>query len=402
MTKNSLRELCSTLSCATIAAFFPIVASGATITAWDLTNVDVGDTPVDYETGASVIYDGDPADPASTTSGRIVFTPPEALAPGIKVQPETYNDSGPTDLELTGCLMTSNPGATCTSPFQSGKRIKQQMTGFGPVDLVFDTAASDATSVYQVFHRLINVTGQSLSGFMVELGTGVGDGFVAAAMDSAVKFSSAFTAQPTGSGPANSQFPFGLFGDASDNPNFTLDGFFEPQRTGYEVALSDTTLESLGFYGPYGSYFGDWMSQEDVPLGAFWDFDADPLTDNLLMAWLTPDGLWEARRAIDGDDDPYSLDEAVWQTFGTYDDLVNGMFPEFGSLFSQGSIEDLANLNLNFAIELGSGFTGSEFTLRTTVLAAPAAVVPLPAGGILLVGGLGMLAALRRRRATAA
>ncbi len=396
MANYSTRRLNLLLTCATITALAPVVSNGATITGWDTTNVVVDATPADYETGASVIYDGDPADSGSTTSGQIVFTPPEAVSPGIKVQPESYKDSGPGDLQLTGCLMTSNPDATCTSPFQSGKRIKQQMTGFGPVDLVFNTAESAETSVYQAFHRLINVTGQSLSGFVVELGTGVGDGFSAFSEDSLVKFSSAFTAQPTGSGAANTQFPFGLFGDASDNPNFSLDGFFEAERTGFKVNLTATTLKSDGFYGPYGDYFGDWLSQEAVPLGAFWDFDDDALTDDLLMAWERSDGKWEARRAIDAEGDVYSLAEADWKSYDTYAALIADLFPTFSSLFGQGAIEDLANLNLNFAIELGSGFTGSSFTLRTTV-----APVPLPAGGILLVGGLGMLAALRRRRATA-
>jgi hypothetical protein len=385
-----------TLTCALLALVPPLVANGATLEGWNTGNVSVGATPPDHETGASVVYDGDPADPASTSSGRIVFTAPEAESPGIKVQPEAYQDSGPGDLELSGCLMTSNPGATCSSPFQSGKRIKQQMTGFGPVDLVFDTAASDETSVYQVFHRLINVTGQSLAGFVVEIGSGVGDGFVAAAVGSAVRFSAAFTAQPTGSGPANTQFPFGLFGDAASNPNFSLDGFFEPERTGYEVALTDTTLSSLGFYGPYGSYFGDWLSRVDVPLGAFWDADSDPQTDDLLMAWETPEGLWEARRAIDANNDPYSLAEADWLTYATFDELVTNLFPGLSGMFAEGAIEDLANLNLNFAVELGSDFTGDSFTLRTTVVPAP---VPLPATGLLLVAGMGLLTTLRRRAA---
>ncbi len=396
MAQTVLKSQSIMLACAALALGLPAAAAAATIEGWNTGNVAVGATPPDHQTGASVIFDGDPADPSSTSSGRIVFSPPEAVSPGIKVQPLVYQDSGPGSLELTGCLMTSNPGATCTSPFQSGKRIKQQMTGFGPVDLVFDTAASDETSVYQVFHRLINVTGQSLAGFVVELGTGVGAGFTTFAADSLVKFSSVFTAQPTGSGPANTQYPFGLFGDAASNPNFTLDGFFEPERTGLDVALTDTTLASLGFYGPYGSSFGDWLSQEDVPLGAFWDFDSDPLTDALLMGWETPEGLWQARRAIDANNDPYSLAEANWLTYATFDDLVANLFPGLSGMFAEDAIEDLANLNLNFAIELGSAYAGDTFTLRTTVMPAP---VPLPAAGLLLVAGIGLLSTLRRRRA---
>jgi len=382
MVRTVLKRHGGALACAALVLGVPVAATAATIEGWNTGNVAVGATPPDGVTGASVIYDRDPADPAATTSGKIVFTPPEALGPGIKVQPEPYQGSGPGGIDLTGCLMTSN---------QSGKRIKQQMTGFGPVDLVFDTAESAETSTYQAFHRLINVTGQSLAGFVVELGTGVGDGFVAFAADSLVRFSSAFSAQPTGSGPASSQFPFGLFGDATDNPNFALNGFFEPERTGFVVDVSETRLESAGFYGPYGDYFGDWLSREDVPQGAFWDDDGDASTDALLMAWLNGDGLWEARRAIE-DGAAISLD--LFQTFGTYDDLLASLFDGFEDAFSEGAIEDLANLNLNFAIELGADYTGDSFTLRTTV-----APVPLPATGLLLVAGMGLLGALRRRAA---
>jgi hypothetical protein len=239
-------------------------------------------------------------------------------------------------------------------------------------------------------------TGQSLAGFVVELGSGVGDGFVAAAVGSAVRFSAAFTAQPTGSGPANTQFPFGLFGDAASNPNFNLDGFFEPERTGVEIAFNAASLDGLGFYGPYDSYFTGWISQQDVPMGAFRDADSDPTTDDLLMAWETTDGLWEARRAIDAANGAVSLAEADWQTFATYDDLIATLFPDIADLFSRDVIEDLANLNLNFAIELDRSFSGASFTLRTTVVPAQ---VPLPATGLLLVAGVGLLSVLRRRSA---
>ena len=393
MVKIVLKRGGFSLAGAALALVFPAAVGAATIERWNTDNVLVGATPPNGQTGASVIYDRDPALPGATTSGRIVFTPPEAEGPGIKVQPESYDDSGPSDLELTGCLMTSNPGATCTSGFQSGKRIKQQMTGLGPVDLVFDTAESAETSTYQVFHRLINVTGRSLAGFVVELGTGVGGGFVAFAGDSLVRFSSAFSAQPTGSGSASTQFPFGLFGDAADNPNFSLNGFFEPERTGFSIDFADARLESAGFYGPYGDYFGDWLSREAVPQGAFWDDDADPTTDALLMAWLNKDGVWEARRSIDAG---MAISLATYQTFLTYQDLLDGLFGGFEDAFSEGAIEDLANLNLNFAIELGEDFTGSSFTLRTTVLPAP---IPLPATGLLLLAGMGLLTALRRRSA---
>ena len=131
-------------------------------------------------------------------------------------------------------------------------------------------------------------------------------------------------------------------------------------------------------------------------MGAFRDADSDPTTEDLLMAWETTDGLWEARRAIDAANGAVSLAEADWQTFATYDDLIATLFPDIADLFSRDVIEDLANLNLNFAIELDRSFTGASFTLRTTVVPAQ---VPLPATGLLLVAGVGLLSVLRRRSA---
>ncbi|MCB1312513.1 MAG: VPLPA-CTERM sorting domain-containing protein [Sedimentitalea sp.] len=64
----------------------------------------------------------------------------------------------------------------------------------------------------------------------------------------------------------------------------------------------------------------------------------------------------------------------------------------------QDIIEDLANLNLNYAIALGSNFVGTSFTLR--VETTP---VPLPAAAPLLLAGFGALGfAARRRRRRAA
>lgn len=373
-------------------------ASAATILAWNTSNVSVGATPPDGVTGFSVVYDGAPSDPASTTSGRIAFTPPEAISPGIQVQPEVYTQGGPAGITLDGCLMTSNPGATCTSPFQSGKRIKKQMTGLAPVDLVFDIQPGTTTSVYQVFDRIINMTGAALSGFAIELGYGVGSNFVAASDTGGLTFSSLFSAQPTGSGPVSTQFPFGLFGDATDNPNFSLDGFFAPERTGLTTDLTPTKITSTGFYGPYSTLFGSWLSQDAVPQGAFWDNDNNPLTDALLMAWLNPaTGLWEMRRnVVDlGAGIAGSLTGAEVLNFASFDELNAQL--GLGSALLQDVIEDLANLNVNYAIQVGDLGRATSFSVRTTVFAVPIAPVPLPAGAGLLAVALGGLAMLRRR-----
>ena len=261
-------------------------ATAATITDWNTDNVQVGATPPDGITGESVVYDQSvPPIGTASTSGKIVFTPPEAGSPGIKVVNSAYPDTGKSStLTLDGCIMASST-ATCDSPFQSGKRIKQVVTGFDPVDLVFDIDDTSTTeSVYQVFGRLINQTSKSLAGFSLELGFGVGNDFVQATAADGISFSTLFTAQPSGSGPVSTQFPFGLFGDADTNPNFLLDGFFADERTGFDTTVTTAKIESSAIYGPYSSIFGDWMSAGLEPQGLFWDFDQDPDTDALLMA----------------------------------------------------------------------------------------------------------------------
>jgi hypothetical protein len=378
-------------------------ATAASITGWNTGNVLVGATPDPGITGYSVIYNGDPGNPASSPTGRIAFTPPEAIGPGIKVQPEIYTQGGPGGITLSGCLMTSNPGATCTSPFQSGKRIKQQMTGLSPVDLVFDAAntldntGAPTTSTYQVFHRLINLTGQGVGGFSIELGSGVGDSFVPAPSGGGVTISPDFKAQPDGSGAVSTQFPFGLFGDATDNPNFSLDGFFASERTGMTVAVTDTTIESTGFFGPYAGLFTTWLSQEAVPAGAFWDNDNDASTDALLMAWLNPDGQWEVRREVADLGLGTAATLLVPETYATYDEVVTSL--GLDGVLSQGPIEDLANLNVNFAVRLGDLGGATSFTLRTTMLAAEATAVPAPPAAPLMALAIGALALVRRRRA---
>ncbi len=370
-----------------------IGAQAATISGWNTDNVVVGATPADFETGTSVVYDRDPAAPGAVTNGQIVFVPPEAVSPGIKVVNGLFELGGPSPKPITsGCIMTSS-AATCDSPFQSGKRIKQQMTGTGPMDLVFDIdrgGVQPADSVgYQVFHRLINNTGQGLVGFDISLGTGIGDKFVGSSSGDGLGFSPDFRFGPT-RGNATSQFPFGLFGDATDNQNFDLDGFFAPERTGFNMTFSEDKLSSAGYYGPYKSTFGDWQTQGAVPDGGFWDTDNDPNTDDLLMAWNTPDNKWEVRRGLDAEGNPISITPIVFDSLSEAESFLNL------SLVA-GAIEDLANLNTNFAILLGDAFGGENFTLRVNVQP-----VPLPAGAPLILAGLAALGVIRQRRRTAA
>lgn len=439
------------------ALVVPGVASASSITgvSWDTSNtIDLG---LNSEgTGSTKIYDRDVTGGVgdAVTNGQLVYTPPEAIASGLQVINDGYTGTKTQDFD--GCIMTSNPGDGVTNPcdgeFQSGKRIKQQITDIGPIDLVFGVERDDATSdngvsvedaddgslLYQVYHRLINVTGGMLDGFTVELGTGVGDGeggFVRSGDDDGLSFS-----QDVRFGPDNlaafSQFPFGLFGSLTQpNPNpLNLPGFFDTTaRAGFNVSLGEDVIESTGMYGAYDDLFGSWLSQDMVPNGLLYDYEDGK--DPLVMAWAREDG-WEFLRCTETADngcigsDPQVPDLGVGPLaseffaydFGNNEDGIseamfdyiaenlvdiNGNplgFEEGADVFKPfllvDAIEDLANLNLSFAILLGAEFEGDSFTLRVT--ANEVNPIPLPAAAPLLIAGLGALGFAARRRRKAA
>jgi hypothetical protein len=446
------------LSSAAPIAAATLVADTETTAGWNTSNVFVGDTPSDGVTGESVVYNetwpiGESVPPTADTSGKVVFTPPEAVSPGLEVNNYMYFDSSnPSGLALDGCIKTSSL-SECDGPFQSGKRIKQVMTASEePMDLVFNLDPDNLTAeaTYQVFGRLINKTAGDLDGFKVELGFGVGDSFQAAAVGGPLTLSMAFTAQPGSATNVTTQYPFGLFGDALGSPNFVLDGFFDDERTGFNVTQNDsvapTAFEAAGYFGNYEDLFGDWLSSkvdlgtEPLPEGVFWDFDANVDTDNLLMAWERPDGKWELKRTVgefcgptsstndtekcspgltletpvlyDSRADAEAALTAAFALLNPADFSDDTLVTADTAIYSGGPIEDLANLNLNYAIQLGdfSDFqfvslfdfeaATPTFTLRTTVFAAnELAPVPLPAGAPLLLASLAMIGFLRKRQA---
>ena len=380
--------------------FCATTVGAASITGWDTTNVDVpAANPPDGTTGESVIFDRDPSASGAVTNGKIVYTPPEGVTPGVFVENNAFT-FGPASSSATGCIRASAP-TTCDGPRQSGKRFKQVATGFGPIDLVFavDPAGDqdpggDVDVGYRVFHRLINdnTTDRAARGFKVTLGSGIGDGFTKSSTNDGLQFSTkiAFGQSQVSS---FSQYPFGLFGDADTNPNFDLDGFFDGNgRSGFNVVQTEDMISSAGFYGKYQTLFGGWLDQDTVPTGALWDNDNDDTTDALVMAWFDDTmSLWEVRRDVDPIDATKAISLDTPQFFTTFADVQT--FLGVASL-EQELIEDLANLNLNYGIALDDRFSGSDFTLRVELQ-----VVPLPAGLPLMgaaLAGLGFVA--RRRR----
>ncbi|MGM0584783.1 MAG: choice-of-anchor F family protein [Pseudomonadota bacterium] len=392
---------------------------------WNLDNIAPGETLPDG-TETNDIYDQiQDANPGAdgNTYGRVLVDAPEGVfQPGIKVMNGSaggLDEFGePTTIEdnTSNCIMASGT-AYCDGPRQTGKRWKQQITGAGgPMDLVFNVDPSTAETdpgtgevletEYRAFHRLINATGEGLAGFKLELGFGVGDDFVASAAGDGIRVTPRDDQNPT-------QFPFGLFGeDLSVSDSGRLGGFFDPTgRALFDTTFEEDSITTGALRGLYDDFFGpSWMPGDAVPEGVFYDHDNDDSTEALVMAWLREDGLWEQRREfVDGEVRPVEelLSDPLADLTGTeFADLTLENLPMFDTLslgdLEGGVIEDLANLNLNYALFVGdtSGWGSDTFTLRVTA-AAGTAPVPVPAALPLLGAAVGGLALMRRRRKAA-
>lgn len=386
---------------------------------WNTDNVDVSAADDGEGTFFSVVYDRDPSLPGATTNGRIAYTPPEGDAPGIKVMNGSDQGSTPEfpdqPLNSSNCIMASSD-AYCDGPMQTGKRFKQQLTAPGPMDLVFnvDASSTDETE-YRVFQRLVNLTGKPLAGFDLQLGFGIGSGFVASTDGDGLSLTPRDQQLPT-------QFPFGLFGEA-DNPDGRLGGFFDATaRAGFNTEFTEDSISTEGLFGAYSSYFGPgWVTQQEAPKGLLWDDDGDDTTDAVVMAFLDKEtGMWEQRRFINttGPSDPFAdtliADPAVRgpmfaniEDIDLFDDDTGGANWDLdGDTFFEDAIEDIANLNVNWFLQLGdatgwrtynAGDGTATFTMRVTTT-----VVPAPVALPMMVLTIAGLAGLRMRRAAKA
>jgi hypothetical protein len=419
-------------------AMAPLGASASTIDStvlsWNGDNLvqDVALGPSVEDGFATVVHQGDPT--SSETNGRVFYDNEESFAPGLVAINDGYSSGPASDpREFDGCLRAS-AADTCATGFRTGNRFKLQLTDTGSIDLVFDVGI-DANAVgtlpdgslqpnpdgslYQVFGRAVNLTTQVLDEFTIELGYGVGEDFTNSISGDGLSFAQDLSLGPNGA-TAFTQFPFGLFGEESTTNRHDLDGFFDDERTGFALDIGEDTLASDGFFGGaengYEARFDGWLSREMAPAGLLWDDDGDEATDALVMAWQNEDGQWETLRSIGLDGDGNLTATSFWdlvdpgapQAFGTAD-LAIGFFDSLArsllgddslmlALETEDNIEDLANLNLNFGIQLTEAFNASSFTLRFASSAVEVAPVPLPASALLLLAGLGAMGVAGRSR----
>lgn len=260
----------------------------------------------------------------------------------------------------------------CSSDFQTHKRFKINMlstmvgadNAWGkPVDMVFNLTAGDTTSQrYQVFQKINNYTNKRLDGYKIEVLDATG------AVNPALTLSLGVGEETDPNTPssdifaldARATFSDGLWGPV-DTQHDRPRGFFDDATAYYNVPnnahSSVITGGTDGFLGAnYQALFGNWLTSAWAPKGVFWDDDADPLTDAVLVAFYGKD--------------PTNPTTDAWRK-GEVDNwrvLTTAEIVQYsGANYAVDVIEDTLNLGINYIVEVGSNTAiGSKFTIRIT------------------------------------
>lgn len=366
---------------------------------------------VDGETFYSAIYDD-----ASNLTGKLASKVwPVGEPAGVKVLTDTntvYESNGKPascimstayhrysdDSTITppagavtsdGFLDSAYPNPTmCDSAFQTHKRFKvsaqpASLTS-GGIDMVFNVSDSAnaegaAQTRYMVLQKLNNYTGQHLSGFKIQVGTGVGASFTAIGAATTVELSDG-AGEKTGGGDIwgaedRAAFSAGLFGPA-DPPKHPDPGFFDnTNRAGFndaENANKDEIASTGAMTSNYTTLFGGskWLPAKYQPKGIFYDSDNNPDTDDQLVAWWgdNPNTTVEDYQWLKGDADNFA--PVPVDTLNSYVD---------NSQYYIGGIEDTVNLGLTYAVDVGDLAPASgtaQFTLRMIPIADTNQYVP--------------------------
>jgi hypothetical protein len=379
---------------------------------WNLTNVNVKITDLDYNEIATKSFDpstgsyttmveGDTfeSDIHETTTGNEATIRahlhgkdwPVGEPSGIKVMESDNHDDVLSHSKPASCIMTTSflegayldsttPSETlCDSDFQTHKRFKLNLLpstyisdgAYGEgVNLTFNVADDANTWRYMVLQKINNYTNKRMDGYKLEIGFLDGSGvFTAASVNSAdIKLSIGTDEDMKNGLPSDiwasdelATFSHGLFGSIDEH--FTTNGFFYDQTAGYNISLNanEDTIESASTLGSnYTTLFGNWVPDIWAPKGIFWDDDNNPETDAEVMAfWADYDGdntyAWTK-----GNEDNFAvataLELATWASSPVHEVDV---------------IEDVLNLGLSYIVEIGDTTTfpataNNTFTIRIT------------------------------------
>lgn len=119
--------------------------------------------------------------------------------------------------------------------------IQKDYTAIGPVDLVFDLIDDGGTTEYKIVEGVSNSTGIDWTGYHIELGFGVGAGFVKSTAGDGLDFDSP---------------------DYDSTVDFNPGGFFFPT-----YAQTEDDLIASGGIHPNTAYAGNYIFHIDVPDG---------------------------------------------------------------------------------------------------------------------------------------
>jgi uncharacterized protein YhjY with autotransporter beta-barrel domain len=176
-------------------------------------------------------------------------------------------------------------------------------------------------------------------------------------------------------------FPDGLFGDGGQEGEV---GFFSSESGGLVAIQSadGSVISGVELFNAFHlANFGDaFLSQNMVPDGMFWDDNGDPSDESKLVAWNNPAGGGWTYGDL-GTVSEAAILQDLADTLGvTVADLgysEGGLVPadivalmNANGVFEVAIIEDLANLNLNFSVDISDGTAGG-FTLRIMPTFAP-------------------------------
>jgi len=432
------------------------IAHADTVTNWDMGNV----TPVaPTNTDPTFVFDefnevapGSLFDPNTglyseggfMPSGWAKYAVGKNLLPNGAMTWKERDTQGPglsvvTGDDVTGanCIMSagwnpdSTPDATemsdwwgvdikqCSDPFQSSKRFKSVSTAIdGPVDLTFNVAVNGSTDIYRILQKYGNSTGSRVTGYTQQLGFLDANGnFTEAAPGTGLAFCLKSgniydNDNPTPSTMANqgeldSLMAHGLFG--APDKHHTTPGYFNPYvRANFGVSAGETHLNTTGLAAVHRDLFGEWLPADQMKGGYFFDADANPYTDNILMA--NCNGNFDEEAALAGAANAGC--DGEWQTYrenvvpvlntdGTYTipavvgtDIRQPIPVDAADIAAWGSdplwipadIDDLANVNINAYISLSNaaswptadGNGNASFTMRITPTFDAAAAVAEP------------------------
>ncbi len=359
-----------------------------------------------FAAGSDFTYQSNVFDRSNTMMGIVLAKDwPVGEPAGIKL---INDDPGAKPGKPANCIMATSylkdyyldsaqpRQVICSSPYQTHKRFKVAMLpstvdgqGSESVDLVFNVEPEAGERVYEMFQKINNWTGKRLSGFRIEVGFGVGDGFQSASA-AGVPLAQLNVAVPSDlwSPTQLATFSAGLFGPVDKHTGEV--GFFDPDmRAGFYIdqyvtgvqPLTDTLTATRPLPSDYGNLpagagsaayqFGPWLPNSMLPTGIFFDDDGNPDTDAALVAWYGYNPVAGRMSWMRG-------------ASGSFAEVLTGEIQAMSANLSYTSdlIDDLVNIGLNYVVRVGDvttfpGTGNKTFTIRVTPT-ADASSTPAP------------------------